>query len=448
MRSKLNGGSQRPITLSAWLEWLETLHEKKVDLGLERVKAVLSSIGLLKPSYKIITVAGTNGKGSCVALLESVFQQAGYRVGAFTSPHLWRFNERIRVDGREMTDAEIVEIFGAIDDARGDVTLSYFEYSTIAAIFLFARQSVDIALLEVGLGGRLDAVNAVDADVSLIASIDLDHQEWLGSSRDLIAVEKAGIMRNDRLAVIGDRDPPDSLIAYAQAVGAKLAILGRDFDCAESGSSDWQFQPGHDVPLSLPWPKFGGTVQLANIACCTMVVNALSRELPVTTQALAKGITGARLPGRIDRHQLGGVEWIFDIAHNPAAAAVFSSELVGDRFSGRTFAVFAVMADKDVTGVVQPFIDIVDEWVVTDTNADRGAQVGELMAILERKEAKHFSSRRSIVDAVSRVVKLAVKGDRVLVFGSCYLVGPAMTALGIYCDPSPRDNKPARWTAA
>jgi len=448
MRSKLNVDSKRPKDLNAWLQWLGTLHPKQVDLGLERTKEVLSSIGLLKPPYKIITIGGTNGKGSCVALLESIFRNAGYRVGAFTSPHLWKFNERIRLNGREASDAEIVESFGSIDVARGEVTLSYFEYSAIAAISFFARQSVDIALLEVGLGGRLDAVNAVDPDASLIASIDLDHQGWLGDTRDAIAVEKAGIMRKDRLAVIGDRDPPDSLLAYAQALGAKLAILGRDFDSAEPVLSGWQFRIGDELPLSLPWPSFGGTVQLANMACCTRVIEALSDELPVTSEALADGISRARLPGRIDRHQLNGVEWIFDIAHNPAAADVFAAELVNDRFSGRTFAVFAAMADKDVAGIVRPFIGLVDEWVVTHADSDRGAQVGELMTELERQEAKHSSSLLSIAEACSRVVELAVKGDRVLVFGSTYLVGPAMTALGIYCDPSLRDKKLARWTAA
>ena len=227
MRTSRTDLSQRFSALEDWLNWLETLHPQKIDLGLDRIRKVLAAMGLERPTYRIITVGGPNGKGSCVAILDSIYLEAGYRVGAFTSPHLWKFNERLRVDGQDTSDDELGAIFSAIDAARGGVTLTYFEFSAVAAIAEFARQGVQLAIFEVGLGGRLDAVNALDPDASMIVSIDLDHRAWLGDTREAVALEKAGILRKARPAIIADREPPAALVAYAQDLGATLRLLGR-----------------------------------------------------------------------------------------------------------------------------------------------------------------------------------------------------------------------------
>ena len=283
-----------------WLRWLETLHPKKIDLGLERIKTVMSLLSLEQPPYRVITIGGTNGKGSCVAMLESIYREAGFRVGAFVSPHLWRFNERLRVDGAEVTNTELIRLFREIEDTRAEVTLSYFEYATLAALLHFARSSVEVALLEVGLGGRLDAVNAVDADASLLVSIELDHQEWLGTTRESIGHEKAGIMRFACPAVVADRDPPTSVLAYAARVGAPVERISRDFDHSLDDHG-WSYRGREGLRQGLPKPAFGGEEQLANAAGCLAVIEALNGTLPVDQGAVHRGLENARLGGRMER---------------------------------------------------------------------------------------------------------------------------------------------------
>ncbi|MCY3731313.1 MAG: Mur ligase family protein, partial [Rhodospirillaceae bacterium] len=326
-----------------WLRWLETLHPKKIDLGLERIRQVLAALALQAPAYRIVTVGGTNGKGSCVALLEAIYRAAGLRVGAFTSPHLWRFNERIRLDGAE-----------------------------VAALLHFARHGTDVALLEVGLGGRLDAVNAVDADASLIVSIDLDHQTWLGTTREAIGYEKAGIMRPARPAVIADRNPPASVLAHARRVGAAVERMGREFDYGPVDAT-WAFRGRQGPRRGLPRPAFGGEEQLANAAGCLALIDALSGLLPVAEDALVRGLRSARLNGRSERREIGGVTWVFDVAHNPAAAAALARTLAGDPVAGRTRCVVAIMGDKDHRGVLAPMLPVVDEWLLTRSAEARGA---------------------------------------------------------------------------
>ena len=440
--------SDRFADLAGWLEWLETLHPKKIDLSLGRITEVLSAMELERPAYRIVTVGGTNGKGSCVAMLESIYRAAGYRVAAFTSPHLWRFNERLRVGGREATDDELIDTFKAIDSARGDVTLSYFEYSAVAAIAWFAHEDVQIALFEVGLGGRLDAVNVLESDASLIVSIDLDHQEWLGETRAEVALEKAGILRRARPAVVADRDPPEALLEYARNLDTTLRLLGRDFDYELLPGHRWRYRAdGWDSP-GLPRPPFGGRVQLGNVAACAAVVDSLRTDLPVTDAALATGIEQARLRARMERRVLNGIEWIFDVAHNPAAARTLADELTHHRRPARTIAVFSAMADKDVAGVIDPLVPLVDEWIVTGVESDRGASLDSLVEILKRRNAAVATAEPIVASACHAARNLAADGDRILVFGSCYAVGPAMTAVGLYCAPSSPDDRSSRWTGA
>jgi dihydrofolate synthase/folylpolyglutamate synthase len=274
--------------LDEWLAWFTTLHPKVIDMSLDRVLAVLATLGIARPPYKVVTVAGTNGKGSCVALLERIYLEAGFAVGAFTSPHLLRFNERIRCRGRDLDDAELVELFALIDEALGEQTLSYFEASAVAALLAFARLGADIAVLEVGMGGRLDAVNAVDADCALIVSIDLDHMDYLGPTRDLIGREKAGIARAGRPAVVADPDPPAGLLAEIERRGGELRLIGRDFgaEADDRGLLYWSGAGGERCRKRYPRPGFGGRIQVGNAAAVVAVVEALWAALPVDEAAL------------------------------------------------------------------------------------------------------------------------------------------------------------------
>jgi dihydrofolate synthase/folylpolyglutamate synthase len=434
--------ARRQLTLENWLSWFETLHPKKIDLSLDRVITVLERLQLRTPPYRVVTVAGTNGKGSCVAMLESIYWHAGYEVGAFTSPHVWRFNERIRFNGIDATDEELVELFEIIDDALGTITLSYFESSAVAALLHFARREADVAILEVGMGGRLDATNAVDADCALIVSVDLDHQEWLGNTREAIGREKAGIMRPGKPAIIADRNPPQSVLEHAASIGADARVIGRDFDFRRESDSQWS-REGAITPL--PRPAFGGDEQFANAAACAAVVDALSGVLPVSDAALARGIRNAYLRGRFERHVIDGVEWVFDVGHNPAAAKGLRASLGRLPAATRTFAVFAAMQDKDLTGTLAPFTDVVEQWFVTQASPDRGATGASLAALLAGLGAQ-VTTLPDVVAACAAARARARPGDRVLVFGSFHTVGAATAALRLYSAPFPGGTQPATWT--
>ncbi len=437
--------SRRDYSLDDWLRRFETLHPKKIDLTLDRVAAVIDRLELKPPPYKVVTVGGTNGKGSCVAMLESIYWHAGYAVGAFTSPHLWRFNERIRVNGSDALDPELVALFEIIDSTLGGITLSYFESSTVAALLHFARKRVDVAVLEVGMGGRLDASNAVDTDCALVVSVDLDHREWLGDDREAIGREKAGIMRRGKPAVVADRDPPKSVIAYAASEGALPRVIGRDFDFRRAPGG-WRRADG-DARV-LPLPPFGGDEQLGNAAACAAVVDSLANELPVNDDALAAGIRNAYLRGRFERATLDGVEWVFDVAHNPAAAAIFAASLARLPRAPLTLAVFAAMRDKDLAGVIAPLVPSVDTWFVTQADAERGARGEELRDVLAAAGARSIEVAPDVAASIAAARASAHNGARVIVFGSFVTVGAAADALGLYCAPSRMTDQPARWTRA
>jgi dihydrofolate synthase/folylpolyglutamate synthase len=432
-------------SLEDWLSWFETLHPKKIDLTLDRLLVILQRLDLRRPPYKVVTVAGTNGKGSCVSMLESIYWHAGYTVGAFTSPHVWRFNERIRVDGCDASDAELVELFETIEAALGTTTLSYFESSTVAALLHFVRKEVDVAVLEVGMGGRLDASNAIDADCALIVSIDLDHQEFLGNDRDSIGREKAGIMRRGKPVVIADRDAPRSLLAHAAAVGAPPRLVGRDYDWRREGAG-WRRQSEPERAVPLPLPPFGGDEQFGNAAACAEVVAALNAALQVADSALAAGIRHAYLRGRLERHSVDGVEWVFDVAHNPAAAKVLHDSVAHLPPAARTLAVFAAMRDKDLAGTLVPFVGHVDAWFVTQANAERGATPGELRDRLLQLGARAVKETPDVNAAVAEARAASRAGDRILVFGSFHTVGAATATLGLYCAPFRQGDRPATWT--
>jgi len=433
-------------TLDDWLQWLEVLHPKKIDLALERVQAVLAALGLKPPPYRVLSVAGTNGKGSSVAMLESIYRQAGYRVGAYTSPHLWRFNERIRVDSVEATDVELMHVFEAIDVARGDTSLSYFEYATVAAMLHFAECGVAIAVLEVGLGGRLDAVNALDPDLALISSVALDHQHWLGDTRDAIGVEKAGIMRKAKPAIIADPDPPPALLRYASELGADLRLVGEDFDCVSNADGSWNYRGAGMQLERLPRPPLAGDVQYGNAAACVAAVEALQPLIPVSWEALAPALVQVHLAGRLQIEQLHGAEWVFDVAHNPAAAAVLGGEMARRAVPGRTIAIVGLMADKDIAGVLRPLIGTVDAWIVTCADTARACATGVLATTLRELGCADVVEVQSPLLACERALAHTRPGDRVLTFGSFRIVGPVMTEVRLYSGASSSGELSAKWT--
>jgi dihydrofolate synthase/folylpolyglutamate synthase len=422
----------RHSSLAQWLAWLETLHPKKIDLSLNRIRTILEVLELDVPPFRVITVGGTNGKGSCVAYLSEVYARARYRTGAFTSPHLITFNERIAVNGINARDQELVDAFVAMDEARDAVTLSYFEASAVAALVHFARENVDLAVLEVGMGGRLDAVNAVAADAALIVSVGLDHEEWLGSDRESIGFEKAGIMRPGRPVVIADPDPPRSLAAAALDIGADALFIGRDFDVARlDGELLVRCRGGGE--RRIPVPRFGGKEQWRNAAACVQLIECLASVAPVTQAALRDGIAAAAPRGRAQRHMVDGVEWIFDVAHNPAAAQCLAATLAAGEPDGQTWAVFGALRDKDVRGVLTELAGIVDVWHLVSLDGERGASAAEISAAVQQGGGSAaVAGFHDVAAACAATRAQAVPGDRVVVFGSFHVVGPALSALELY----------------
>jgi len=411
-------------TLADWLAWQETLHAKSIDLGLDRIRDVYSRMGLARPAPVVITVGGTNGKGSCVAFLDHMLRAAGYRAGAYTSPHLLTYNERITLDGRQVADGELVGAFDRVDRALGGVTLTYFEFGTLAAFDLMERNEMEVAVLEVGLGGRLDAVNIIDADCALVTTIGLDHMDWLGPNRESIAREKAGIMRKGRPAVCGDRDPPHTLLAEAERIGADLHLIGRDFDYRRTRDGwAWQHTVGARLRatrrMGLLKPTMPGAYQLDNAACCLEVLACLEDRLNVPDDAVAEGLRRAVLPGRLQRLELNGVDIILDVAHNPQAAASLDSAL--DELPERRpqVAVFAQLADKDHRGVVEPLKKRFDHWYLAGVDGPRACSGAELAHdIAGLVPTDQVTACPDVAQALGLALSGTDGAGRVVIFGS------------------------------
>jgi dihydrofolate synthase/folylpolyglutamate synthase len=414
-------------SLNDWLAWQEALHWKKIDLGLTRLLRVYERLSLPPRRYAAISVGGTNGKGSCVAMLSSILRAGGYRVGTFTSPHLRRYNERIQIDGREISDASLIAAFERIDAARQDEALTYFEFNTLAALLVFDTAGLDVAVLEVGMGGRLDAVNLVDADAALITSIALDHCEYLGSDLESIGREKAGIFRPHRVAVFGAREMPQSIAEAARLVGAELRRLGVQFDFTHDGDR-WHWRGVSSRRTNLPQPALGGDVQLDNAAAVLAVLEALQQRLPVSDAAVATGLSSVTLPGRFQvlRDPKRGVSWILDVAHNPAAARVLATRLRQSPASGRTLAVCGIVADKDVEGIVAELQDCVQFWIAAGLDSSRALPAQQLAERIARTGVTVNAIATSVSEACNLARAEARAGDRVVVFGSFSTVGPAL----------------------
>ncbi|WP_295937940.1 bifunctional tetrahydrofolate synthase/dihydrofolate synthase [uncultured Xanthomonas sp.] len=410
-------------TLPEWLAYIERQHPQDIAMGLERVRSVAARMHLTKPAKHVITVGGTNGKGSTVAFVEAIARAAGWRVGSYTSPHLLRYNERVRIDGDEASDAELVTAFAAVEAARGDTALTYFEYGTLAALWLFQQAKLELAVLEVGLGGRLDAVNLVDADVAVITTVDIDHTDWLGTDREAIGAEKAGIARPWKPLVLGEIDPPSSVLRRAYAIGANALRAGSDFFHEPIDADRWRWR---DVgtELQLPLPQLRAPVQRANAATAIAALRALRRSLP--RNAYAEGIAAACLRGRLQPCLRDGVEVLVDVGHNPQAARELAAALQAQPVAGRTCAVFAALADKDAAGVVEALAAQVDAWHLAGLAGNRGQSAAQLRARLAGTAAAEAGGAESVAQALQSALAQAQPGDRVLVFGSFHTAAEAL----------------------
>ncbi len=414
----------KPETLDDWLRHLEQLHPQAIAMGLERVLRVKQALAL-NPGFPIITVGGTNGKGSCCALLEAMLLHAGYRVGCYTSPHLLRYNERVRIGGREVDDGALCRAFERIEAVRGDTLLTYFEFGTLAAMLAFTAADIEVALLEVGLGGRLDAVNAFDADCALVVSVDLDHQDYLGGTRDAIGFEKAGIFRRGRPAICADAEPPPTLAARAREIGADLLLIDRDFGFA-ADQSQWRYWGPGGKRHGLPHPALRGAYQLANAAACITALDCMRDRVPVTAQDIRSGLLQTEIAGRFQVLP-GRPQVILDVAHNPHAARALAANLGSMPAAGRTIAVFAMLKDKDVAGVATAVKDRITHWFAATAEGPRGAPSQQLAAELQRAGvAAPVTQFADVPGAWRAACNIAAENDKIIVFGSFLTVAAVM----------------------
>ncbi|HEX3060906.1 MAG TPA: bifunctional tetrahydrofolate synthase/dihydrofolate synthase [Usitatibacter sp.] len=413
-------------SLEDWLDYISAQHPATIALGLDRVREVADGLDLHE-ARATITVGGTNGKGSTCAMLEQILLEAGYDVGLYTSPHLLRYNERVRFKGKEATDDALVDAFERVEKARKGVPLTYFEFGTLAAFTFFERMGAEVMILEVGLGGRLDAVNIIDPDVACVVSVDLDHQAFLGNDRESIGFEKAGIFRAGRPAIFGDLDPPKRLVEHAEKIGAPLQVLGRDFRY-EAKPGQWDFVGRKGAKHALPMPGLRGAWQLKNASVALAALDEIASRVPVSLGEVKRGLTLAHVEGRLQVIP-GRPSIVLDVAHNPHAARSLASGLGDMPFAENTLAVFAMLADKDIGSVVDAMRGRVDRWYVSAAQAERAASAAQVAEILFEKRladrTRMFATVASALDAARRD---AGPNDRIVVFGSFYTVAEALRA--------------------
>ena len=446
------------LSLEQWLAHQSRVHPQAIDLGLDRLRLVQERLGWRQPTVPVITVAGTNGKGSVSGYCAAILAAAGYRVGLFTSPHLRDYRERIRINDSEVSAQELVAAFERIENARGDIGLTFFEYNTLAALLVFETARLDAWVLEIGMGGRLDAVNVVDPDVSVVVSIGMDHQEYLGASLEAIAREKAGIFRQGRPAVLGSRDMPAAVSDCAHAIGATLKRPGVEYSYGLDGGS-WFYRGNRwDLP-QLPPPALQGAIQYANAATAIAALEEIDARLIIPVAAVARGVTEVRLVARfqvIAPAAPGAPGWILDVAHNPDAARVLAANLNGSRQGGRTaamssrpartLAVCGILADKDAAGIAAELRDCIDAWWCVPTEGERGRSGTLLAEILASQVSVPVTAADSLDAGCAAALAAAQPGDRIVVFGSFHVVGPALDWLEAH-DLLPRTTLP-EYTAA
>ena len=411
------------MTLAGWLEYIERQHPQPIALGLERVADVFSNLQT-NISCPILTVGGTNGKGSTCALLEAILSSAGYRTGLYSSPHLVRYNERVRVAGHEASDGELCDAFEAVEAARGTVALTYFEFGTLAALWLFARSGVEALVLEVGLGGRLDAVNVIDADCAILTSVGVDHVEFLGHTREEIGREKAGIFRPGRPAVIADPHPPASVLAEIERIGAVPVLFGRDFGFAKQGTQ-WSYWGPAGKRSGLAHPALRGSVQLRNASAAIAALDSLRERLPIAMKDVRRALAEVSLPGRFQVLP-GRPQIVLDVAHNPEAAATLAANLGDSGYAPETIAVFGMLKDKDIAGVVRAVAPRVTRWHLASLPGARGAESSFLREVLlQEKIQQPIFEHASVAEALAAARKEAAENDKIIVFGSFLTVAGA-----------------------
>lgn len=432
--------------LGEWLSYIESLHPKAIAMGLDRVNAIIARLAL-KPTFKIITVAGTNGKGSTSAMLENIYLAAGYQVGCYTSPHLLRYNERLRVNRVDVDDEALCRAFAAVEAARlqdPEISLTYFEFGTLAAVWHLMQASIDVAILEIGLGGRLDAVNAFDSDCAVVTNVDLDHQEFLGNTREEIGFEKAGVYRTGKPSICGDDVPPTSLTLYAEQTGAQFLTIGQQFKVTPL-EKNWQYflqkNASESIKAEFPYPALRGNYQLNNAACAVTAVLMLQGKLPVDLSAIQSALQHVFVAGRFEAvrvplplHQASTKNQatiIFDVAHNPHAARALKENLekINVKKPAKTIAVFAMLADKDIAGVVDALKTVIDVWYVADIAEVRGEKADNIAQIIRcniPQAVIHCFSDASIACEQAlkenQFYKAENENDKIVVFGSFYTV--------------------------
>ncbi len=425
--------------LNAWLDYISAQHPADIALGLDRVSAVWVRMGSPRVPVNIV-VGGTNGKGSTCAMLERILSCAGYRVGCYTSPHLLAYNERVRMSLHEVESSALCTAFDAVENARGATPLTYFEFGTLAALWLFQREKLDVAVLEVGLGGRLDAVNIIDAHCAIVVSVDLDHQAFLGNTREAIGFEKAGIYRRGKPAIFGDTNPPHTLLDHAAGIGADLMILGRDFGFSRL-EQQWQFAGRKGNHHALPFPALRGDYQLKNAAAGIAALDELRSRLPVTQGDIKRGLLEVELPGRLQVLP-GRPTVVLDVAHNPHAAHVLEDALGTMGFYENTLAVFGMLRDKDIGGVIDAVKSRVDRWFVATLQGERGATAQQLFEKLAvRGLADRVQRFATIGSAFDAALGAAGQNDRILVFGSFYTVAEVLKLRAARAQPPTHARK-------
>ena len=410
------------MNLTDWLGYIESIHPSTIDLTLERIKIVIERLNL-DISFPILTVGGTNGKGSTCSILESIYREAGYKVACYTSPHFLNFNERIKIQTLAVSDEVICEAFSRIESAREDVTLTYFEYGTIAAMIIFSEAHVDVAILEVGLGGRLDAVNVFDADCAIVTTVDLDHMDYLGHTREAIGFEKAGIYRTEKTSICGDFDPPQSLIKHAELIHADLKIIGKDFGY-EAHHDSFDFLIDSTFVMNLPLPKLQGDFQLANATIALMAVKTMEDKLPLTEISIQKGITLTLLPGRFQEVKKMP-SLILDVAHNPQAARSLSHNLKTHVVPGKTIAVFSILKDKDIFGVINELNLDIDDWFIAEIQNERAASIENISNTIQKiNPSAHIEAFKNIQEAYQFASKEVTRNDRIIAVSYTHLTLP------------------------
>lgn len=431
--------SQR--SLADWLAYLEHLHPSAIDMGLERSRAVAQCLGLGKPAPRVITVTGTNGKGSTCAFVASLLREQGLKVGVYSSPHLLRYNERVQIEGREASDDALCQAFTAVEAARGEISLTYFEMGTLAAFWLFQQVALDAVVLEVGLGGRLDAVNLIDADLALITSIGLDHAEWLGDTRESVAFEKAGILRAGKPALCGDVDPPTPLLQQVALLDTPFFLRGRDYGL-RVGAHGWSWfgLSGRgevlrldDLPL-LDLPMENAALALQAYALL---------DLPWEPERIVTALQGTRVIGRLDRRRLNwqgkSLTLLLDVGHNPHAADYLAQRLSERPLTGKRLAVFGLLSDKDLPGVVGPLLGEIDDWAVAPLPTERSRPAAELLAHLQLRGA-NVQAYASVQSALLAQCARASAADEILLFGSFYCVAEALDWLARHAQGEMQDG--------